>query len=105
MLTKAIDTIIDIYSFEHHCVILKMLLPPERLKHHMVIIGVDQSLINSALYEHKCLENTRNYKRWPENVMINSSTRQLLKPPWYPLLRDFMTKVQCNLGNLLLLKT
>ena len=30
----------------------------------MVIIGVDQSLSNSALYKHICLENKKIY-RWP----------------------------------------
>ena len=31
----------------------------EQLKHHMVSIGVYQSLSNSALYEHICLENIK----------------------------------------------
>ena len=30
-----------------------------RLKYHVQTIGVDQSLSNNALYEHKCLENIK----------------------------------------------
>ena len=55
-----IDTIIEIDSFEQHCVFLNGLLHTERLKQHMVIIGVDQSLSNSASFEHRCLENIKN---------------------------------------------
>ena len=59
MSTKLIDTIIDIDSFEYQCVILKVLLQSERLKQHMVIIGMDQYLSNSAFYESRCLENIK----------------------------------------------
>ena len=47
---KAIDSIIESYSFDKQCLILKVLLQSEQTKQHMVIIGVDQSLSNSALY-------------------------------------------------------
>ena len=50
----------DIDSFEHKCVIIKWLLQSERLKENMVTIGVDKSLSNSSLYEHRCLENIKN---------------------------------------------
>ena len=59
VLNKVIDTIIEIDSFEKQCVILKGLLYSEQLKQHMVIIGVDQSLSNIALYKHICLENIK----------------------------------------------
>ena len=41
VLTKVIDTIIEIDSFEQHCVIIKGFLQSELLKQYMVIIGVD----------------------------------------------------------------
>ena len=48
--TKLIDLIIDIKSFDQKYVISKGLLHMERLKqHHMVTIGVDQLLSNSAM--------------------------------------------------------
>ena len=42
LLTKVIDKIIYIDSFEHKCVIIKGLLHSERLKQHIIFIGVDQ---------------------------------------------------------------
>ena len=59
MLTKVIDTILDIDSFEKQCVIIKYLLQSERLKQHMVIIDVEQSLRNSGFYGHICLGITQ----------------------------------------------
>ena len=35
--------------------------------------------------------------------MINISTRQLLKPPWYTLLRDLLKTVKCHIDHLCLL--
>ena len=40
-LTKMIDLIIDIESFEPKCVIIKELLQSDLLKQHMVNIGID----------------------------------------------------------------
>ena len=59
VLTKLIYTIIYIDSFYHQCVVIKGLLHSEQLNQHMIIIGVDQSLSNSAFYEHKCLGNIK----------------------------------------------
>ena len=52
--TKVIDLILEIHSFEQKFVIIKGLLCSERPKQHMVTIGVDQSLSNSSMYEHRC---------------------------------------------------
>ena len=60
MLTKVIGNSFDIDSFDQKFVILIGLLQPEILKQHMVIIDVNQSLRNSALYENKCLEIIKN---------------------------------------------
>ena len=49
-LTKVIDLMIAIESFEQQCVILKGLLQSDRLKLDMVTIGIDQSLSNCAMY-------------------------------------------------------
>ena len=59
-MTKVIDLIIEIHSFEHQCVIMKGLLQPKQLKQYIVTIGVYQSSRNSAIYEHRCLENIKN---------------------------------------------
>ena len=49
-LTKVIDSIPDIHSFDQKCVIIKGLLQSEKLKQRMFTIGVDQSLSNCAMY-------------------------------------------------------
>ena len=41
-LNKVIDLIFEIDPFEHQYLIIKGLLQSERLKQHMVTIGVDQ---------------------------------------------------------------
>ena len=64
VLTKVIANILDIDLFEQKCVIIKWLLLSELLKQHIVIIGVDKSLSNSALHEHRCLENIKKYTNW-----------------------------------------
>ena len=33
------------------------MIQSQRLKNHVQTIGIDQSLSNSGIYEHKCLEN------------------------------------------------
>ena len=38
---------------------LKGMLQSLRLKYHVQTIGIDQSLSNNAIYEHKCLENIK----------------------------------------------
>ena len=56
-MTKVIDLILGIESFEQQCVVIKGLLRSEQLKQYMVTIGVYQSLSNSLMYEHRCLKN------------------------------------------------
>ena len=54
-LNKVIDLIIDIEPFEQQCVILKGLLQLYLLKQHMVTIGIDKCLSNSAMYKPICI--------------------------------------------------
>ena len=49
--------ILGIESFEKKYVILKGLFQSDQLEQHMVTIGIDQLLSNSALYEDRCLKN------------------------------------------------
>ena len=48
--TKVIDFILGIKSCEQQCVVIKRLLQSNRLKQHMVTIGIDQFLTNCAMY-------------------------------------------------------
>ena len=64
IMTKVIDYVLSIDTFEQQCVVLKVMLQSPRLKDRVQIIGIDQSLSNNALYEHKFLENINKlYKR------------------------------------------
>ena len=49
VLTKVIYFILDVESFEQHCVILKGLLQLDQIKQHMVTIGIDPLLSNCAM--------------------------------------------------------
>ena len=57
IMTKVIDYLLYINTFEHQCVVLKGMLQSPRLKYHMKTISIDQSLNNSDTFEHRCLKN------------------------------------------------
>ena len=58
-MTKVIDSVIYIDTFEKQCVVLKGMLQSPRLEYHMNTIGIGQYLSNNALYEHKCIQNIK----------------------------------------------
>ena len=59
MMTKVIDSVLSIDTFEQQYVVLKVILKSPRLKDQVQTIGIDQYLSNTAIYEHKCLENIK----------------------------------------------
>ena len=59
IMTKMIDSFLLIDTFEQKCVVLKGMLQSPQLKYHVNTIGIDQSLRNNALFEHKCLPNIK----------------------------------------------
>ena len=58
-MTKVIDSVLSIDKFEQQCVVIRGMLQSPRLKYHVQTIGIDPSLSNNTLYEHKCLENIK----------------------------------------------
>ena len=58
-MTKVIDSVLSIDTFEQQCFVLKVMLQSPRPKYHAQTIGIDQLLSNNALYEHECLENIK----------------------------------------------
>ena len=58
-MTKVIDCIPSIDTFEQKCVVLKGMLQSLLPKDHVQTIGIDQSLINNDIYQQKCLENIK----------------------------------------------
>ena len=57
IMTKVIDCVIYTNTFEQQCVVLKGMSQSHHLKDHMKTIRIDQSLSNSDLFEHICLQN------------------------------------------------
>ena len=70
---KVIAYVLSIDKFEKQCVVLKGMLQSLRLKDHIQTIGIDQSLINNSIYEHKCLENIKNYIHKLVSVTISDN--------------------------------
>ena len=59
IMTKVIDSVLSVDSFEQQCVVLKGMFQSPWLKDHIQTIGIDLSLSNNAIYEHKFLENIK----------------------------------------------
>ena len=55
IITKVVDCVLSIDTFDQQCVVFKGMLQSPRLKYHMKTIGNDQPLSNSAIFEHRCL--------------------------------------------------
>ena len=72
ILTKVIDSVFLIDTFEQHIVVIKYMFQSRHLKDHVHSVGIDQSLSNNDLYEHKCLENSINNTR----MLVSVTTRK-----------------------------
>ena len=93
VLTKVIYYIISIDTFEQQCVVLEGMLKSPRLKYHVQTIGIYQSLRKNALYEHKFLENIKNYTNNLVIVTTSNNSKIFLRLIWFPLLKDSLTTV------------
>ena len=93
IMTKVIDSVLPIDKFEQKCVALKGMLQSLRLKYHVQTIGIDQSLSNNAIYEHKCLENIKNYTNKLVSVTTSKKSKIFLRLLWFLFLKDSPTTV------------
>ena len=59
-MTKVINYTLYIDTFEQKCVVIKVMLQSKCLKYNMNNFGLEQSLISSNYFEHKCLNNIKN---------------------------------------------
>ena len=57
IITKVIDYFLSVDTVEQQRVVLKGMLQSLWLKDHVQTIGIEKSISNNAIYEHKCLEN------------------------------------------------
>ena len=93
IMTKVIDYVLSIDTFEQQCVVFKGMLQSLRLKDHVQTIGIDPSLSNNAIYEHKCLENIKNYTNKLVSVTTRKNSKIFLRLIWFLLLKDSPTTV------------
>ena len=93
MMTKVIDYVLSIDTFEQQCVVIKGMLQSPRLKYHVQTIGIDQYLSNNFIYEHKCLENIKNYTNKLVSVTNRNNSRIFLSLLWFLPLKDSPTTV------------
>ena len=61
IMTGVIDYALLIDRFKQQCVVFNDMLQSPRLKDHFQTIGIDQSLIKNALYEHKRLQKNKEF--------------------------------------------
>ena len=59
IMTEVIYFVLSVDTFEQQYVVLKGMLQSPQLKYHVHTIGIDPSLSNNAIHEHKCLENIK----------------------------------------------
>ena len=87
IMTKVIDSILYIDTFEQQFVVLKIMLQSPRLEYHVRTIGIDQSFSNNSLFEHKCLEKSINYTNVMVSVTTSNNSKIFLRLLWFLLLK------------------
>ena len=87
IMTKLIDSVISTDTFEQQCVLIKGILKSLCLKYHVQTIGIDPSLRNNALYEHKFLQNIKKYTNILVSVMTINNSKILLWILWFLILK------------------
>ena len=78
IITKVIDYILSINTFGQKYVMIKAMLQSTCLDDNMMTIGINQTLTNSAIFEHNMLGS----------VMTNNFSKILLRPTWFIILND-----------------
>ena len=58
-MTKVVDSVLSIDTFEQKCVMIQGMLQLPRIKYHVKTIDIDQYLINNPLFEHKFIQNIK----------------------------------------------
>ena len=84
-MNKVVNSLLSIDTFEQKHVVIKGMLQSLRLKDHTDIIGIDQSLINSASFEHKYLNNIKRYINILVSVTTDKNLRIFLSLLWFLL--------------------
>ena len=93
IMTKVIDSVLSIDTFEQKCVVLKGMLQSPRLKYHVQTIAIDQSLSRNSIYGHKCIENIKMYTNNLLSVTTSNNSKIFLSLLWFLLLKDSPTTI------------
>ena len=88
IMTTVIYFVLSVDAFEQQCVVLKGMLKSTRLRDHAQIIFIGPSLSNNTIYEHKFLENIKNYTNKLVSVTTSNNSNILLRLLWFLLLKD-----------------
>ena len=80
-MTKVIDHVLSIDTFEQQFVVLKVMFQSMRLKYHVqtIDIDIDRYLIKNALYEHKCLENIKKLYKYAGKCDYQQQFKDILE--------------------------
>ena len=74
IMTKLIDSVLSIDTFEQQCVVLKGMLQSPCIKYHVQNIGIDQYLSKNVL------KTSRNYTNMLVSVTTNNNSKIFLMP-------------------------
>ena len=92
-MTKVIDYVFSIDTFEQQCVVLKGMLQSPRLKYHVQTIGIDQYLSKNAIYEQKYLESIKKLYKQAGKCNKKKQFKDIPEAAWFILLKDSPTTV------------
>ena len=93
IMTKVVDYVLSIDTFEQKYVMLKGMFQSPGLKYHVQTIGIHLSLSNNAIYEHKCLENIKKYTNKLVSVTTSNNSKIFLRLLWFLILNNSSTIV------------
>ena len=79
IMTKVIGCVLYIDTFEQQCVMRKCMLQSPRLKDNIKAIDIDESLINSALFEHIWLQNIKKLYKYAGKCDNQQQLKEILE--------------------------
>ena len=97
IMTKVIDSVLSIDTFEQQIVVLKGMLKSLRLKYHVKTIGIEPSLSNYTIYEHTCLENIKNIHKQAGKCDDQQQFKDIIEAAMVSTPEGFTNKIPISL--------
>ena len=79
IIPKVVDCVLFVDTCEQQCVVLKGMLQSPCIKDYMKNIGIDLSLSNSGLFEHRCLQKTKKFYQHAGNFGNQQQFKDILE--------------------------